>query len=336
MARTTRAWVRWSWAWALVLVGILGATPGCAKKERTEPITGDPSQTVAEVGGEKITLAEVNQAVKMLRSGQINDVDPNAPELELQKRAVDDLLSQRVVFVEAKKTGHVPTEQEVQDAIAQFVQSRFPSDSVFTVELQRLGLSREEFAREYQRNDAVNRHLRAVVEDTIQVTPEQARSYYDSHPNEFVRPETVHARHILIRADQAAAPDQAASAETRVRQLHRQAVGGTDFALLAAQHSEDPGSAQNGGDLSFFARGQMVPPFDSVAFALAPGQISEPVRTQFGWHIIKVEERSPAGTYAFEEIAPRLQMMLQRQRAGEQVQAYIEGLKKNAKIKRKV
>ncbi len=329
------------WGGLLAAAWIIGAVSltACGKKDgttATEPLTGDPGQTVATVNGETITLGEVNRAVGMLRTGRVPDVDPAAPELDLQKKAVDDLIAQRLLYLAAKKAGTVPSDQEIQGEVANFVAQRFPSDSIFVQQLSQMNLTREDFTREFQRNTGINRYLQQAIQDTVNVTPEQARTYFDTHPEDFQRKESVRARHILVRVDAGATPEQVGQAEGRIREAHTKVAGGADFAAVAQEYSEDPGSRMNGGDLGFFQPGQMVQPFDSVAFALAPGTISDVIRTQFGFHVIKAEERMPPQPIPYEQVEARLPSVLGQQRAQERVKAYIEELKTGAKISRKV
>lgn len=125
-----------------------------------------------------------------------------------------------------------------------------------------------------------------------------ARARYQGQPQRFEIPEQVRVRHILLRGE---------DAPQRARQLLEQLRAGADFATLARQHSQDPGSAAKGGDLGFFARGRMVPEFERAAFALEqPGELSEPVQTAFGVHLLKLEQRRAAGRLPFEEVRAQL------------------------------
>ena len=107
------------------------------------------------------------------------------------------------------------------------------------------------------------------------------------------------ARHILLRLDADADAEAEAAVLQRIAEIQKLLADGADFATLAETYSEDPGSAANGGDLGFFSKGMMVPEFEAAAFALEPGSVSEPVKTQFGYHLIKVDEvREDADPYA--------------------------------------
>jgi peptidyl-prolyl cis-trans isomerase C len=130
------------------------------------------------------------------------------------------------------------------------------------------------------------------------VTPEAVQALYDEFVADFQPEDEIRASHILVETQE--------EAEALVAELE----GGADFAALASEHSIDPGAA-NGGDLGFFSRGMMVQPFEEAAFALTePGDISEPVQTQFGWHIIKLEERRPSEPPTMQQLAPQLQQQV--------------------------
>jgi peptidyl-prolyl cis-trans isomerase C len=131
--------------------------------------------------------------------------------------------------------------------------------------------------------------------ENLKLEDSDERAFYDAHKQDY---EQVRARHILIRA--AGSPSAAevgkkefsdAEALAKAQEIRKKLAAGADFAVLAAQESDDPGTKGKGGDLSFFKHGQMVPPFDQAAFSLKVGEISEPVKTQFGYHIIRVEAR---------------------------------------------
>ena len=142
----------------------------------------------------------------------------------------------------------------------------------------------------------------AKLRRTITVPDTQVQEYYRTHEKEFAKPEEVKAAHILIRpATQDDAGWQAALA--KANEVYAKATArGADFGALAKQYSEDPGSKDAGGDLGWFARGRMVKEFEDAAFSLKPGEISHPVKSQFGYHIIKLEDRHAAGQRSLDEV----------------------------------
>ena len=149
----------------------------------------------------------------------------------------------------------------------------------------------------------------------ITATPEEIAQYYAEYPDEFKTPETVSARHILFRLPEKATGEQVETARQKALDVLKKAASGEDFAKLAKTYSDDP-SKENGGDLGSFTRDQMVKPFSDAAFALSVGGISkEPVRTQFGWHIIKVDAHKPASTVSLKEATPKITEKLIDQKA---------------------
>jgi peptidyl-prolyl cis-trans isomerase D len=141
----------------------------------------------------------------------------------------------------------------------------------------------------------------AQVDDLLAKREIRVKEFYDGHPDRFNAPEKVRARHLLVRVPKDAPEAKVTEAKERAEALRARVLAGEDFAKLAADASEDPGSKQNGGDLGFFQRGQMVKPFEDVAFVMEPGAVSDVVKTDFGFHVIKVEEKKPAESRSFDD-----------------------------------
>jgi peptidyl-prolyl cis-trans isomerase D len=150
--------------------------------------------------------------------------------------------------------------------------------------------------------------------DRVSLTEEDLRTYYDNNPDEFYTPKTVKARHILIKVDPQAEEKNVEQARQKASEILKLAREGRDFAELAKQYSEGP-TAANGGDLGAFRKDAMVKPFADQAFAMKAGDISEPVRTRFGWHIIKVEKVNEATTTSFEAARDDIRRKLTDERA---------------------
>lgn len=161
---------------------------------------------------------------------------------------------------------------------------------------------------------------REVIEKVKSVDNKELKAYYEEHKSQFPAPEQVHARHILVKTK--------AEADKIKSQLDK----GADFAKLAMEKSEDKASGARGGDLGFFGKGDMIPQFEKVAFTLSVGKISNPVESQFGYHIIKVEEKKAAGTMSFEEAKQNIERRLISQKQRERLDSWLAGLEKNAKI----
>jgi peptidyl-prolyl cis-trans isomerase C len=156
------------------------------------------------------------------------------------------------------------------------------------------------------------------------------KAYYEAHKSEY---EQIHARHILIRMQGSLvnlAPGQKeltdAEALAKALEIRQKILQGADFADLARTDSDDMGSSSKGGDLGFLKRGQTVPSFEDAAFALPTGQLSQPVKTPYGYHLIKVEERKPTRT--FEELRPEIERTL----GNEASRKFVEDLKAKTKV----
>jgi peptidyl-prolyl cis-trans isomerase D len=151
----------------------------------------------------------------------------------------------------------------------------------------------------------------AGIQQRMSVPPQEVENYYKENQQRYSTPEQVRASHILFKTagkDEAAVKKQAEETLATIK-------GGADFAALAKKLSEDEGSAQKGGDLGFNARGTMVKEFDDAQFSLTPGQVSEPVKSQFGYHIIKVMEKKAAKTETLDEARPQIENQLKNERA---------------------
>jgi parvulin-like peptidyl-prolyl isomerase len=147
----------------------------------------------------------------------------------------------------------------------------------------------------------------------INATEDEAKAFYDKHSADFEQPEQVHVRHILLTTvDTTTRPPTPLSTNTvaakrkQIDDILKQIRAGGDFAALAKQYSEDPGTKENGGELPEFSRGQMVPEFEAAAFSLTNNQVSDVVTTQYGYHIIQLLDKTPAKKYAFTDKLPRI------------------------------
>jgi len=139
------------------------------------------------------------------------------------------------------------------------------------------------------------------VKDTL--SEAETKKFYERQIGPLKAEDEVRARHILVES------------KDKARELYQKILHGADFAALAKEHSKDPGSKDQGGELGFFTRGQMVPQFEEAAFKLKPGEVAEPFETQFGWHIVKVDERRQRTAPAFEDVKDRVRASMIHQKA---------------------
>lgn len=148
-------------------------------------------------------------------------------------------------------------------------------------------------------------------------TEEEVRARYDAMKEQFKSGDSVRAQHILLRVDANAPAAEQAAVEKKARDLAAQIRRGADFGALARQHSQDPASSTNAGDLGYFERGRMVAEFENAAFTTPDGQVTEPVKTTYGYHIIKVNEKRPGGYRPMSEVRPMIEQQLREQKAAD-------------------
>lgn len=229
----------------------------------------------------------------------------------LRREALDQLIDKELLWQEAQRRGI-----DVSDALVQreleSIKASFSSPEAYQRQLLESGFDEASYLGYLRREMVAGRMLNLLVQP-LTVSDEEVRQAYEARRDSFRQAEQVSARHILLRVPANADAAAERTAHERIAALREQLVNGADFAELARSHSEDP-SAARGGDLGYFSRGQMVPSFEQTAFALTPGAISPPVRSEFGWHLIRVDEHVAAGEID-EEVAlatVREQLLYQR------------------------
>jgi peptidyl-prolyl cis-trans isomerase D len=165
----------------------------------------------------------------------------------------------------------------------------------------------------------------AKLQEQIQPTAEEiAANYEQNKESRYLQEEEVHARHILFRLGGGASEEEAMAVQARAQKAYEEIAGGRDFIEAANELTEDPSGKGTGGDLGWFGRGRMVPEFESQAFSLQPNEVSKPVKSAFGWHIIRLEARREAGYQPLAEVESQIRTQLQRERAGERARQAAE------------
>jgi peptidyl-prolyl cis-trans isomerase C len=316
---------------AIVSMGSFAAAAEPAvKKESTtavSPAAAAPLKgAVARVNGIDIDAGELRRAEKVLLRGQTVPADKQA---DLDKQAVDQLISAELLYQAAAKLEIKDLDKQLDAKLAQG-KARFKDEQEFKKAIKDLDMDEKDL-REYTRRDLlISNFIETKFVSKTVVTEAEARAFYDKNPDKFKQDETVKASHILIGVDAKASADDRKKAREKADKLHKELAGGADFATLAKGNSTCP-SSQQGGDLGFFGKGQMVPAFEKAAFALKPGEISAVVETQFGYHIIKVAEKKPASTIAFKDVKTKIEEYLKGQKVNEAIQKYLTDARKSAK-----
>ena len=255
-------------------------------------------QAVATVNGEKITKGQLDQRLE----GQAG------------KPTLQQMVDQDLVLQYGRQNHIDVSDKEIGDWLAQ-LQTRFPPGQFEQVIAQQ-GLTMDD-VRNIGR---VQLTVKKAVDRNINVSQSQVADFFNRNRSLYDTPEQVCARHILVKTK-----PEADSIEGQLRR-------GGDFAAIARKNSQDPGSASKGGDLGCFGQTQMVPPFSAAAFSLRPGQISQPVQTQFGWHIIQVQSKKPAHHATLAEVSSKVRDNLMQQQETAAENPFVQQLRNSAKI----
>jgi peptidyl-prolyl cis-trans isomerase C len=289
-----------------------------------KPMPAELPDVLARVNGEPVHKSDFERLVKNMELG--NGPIPEGRRDEILRGALDQLVTYTVMKQEAASRNVTVTDAEVEGRVKQ-AQGQFPNEAEFQKALAARNMTVEQFRTDAKIDMMIGKMLDAEVAGEAAANEAEAKDFYAKNPDKFMQGETIRASHILIRAEEGAAEPAKKEARSKIEGILKRVRAGEDFAALAKEHSQD-GSAQQGGDLNYFGRGQMVPPFEQAAFALQPGQVSDVVTTQFGYHIIKVTERKPAAAVPYEQVGGRIVQFLKQQRAN----AFIEAAKKKARI----
>ncbi len=182
-------------------------------------------------------------------------------------------------------------------------------------------------------NVLANILIKEEVLDKIIFTDEQAKNYYEKHLTEFKVPEKARIGHILIKAEKSSSDEVKEKAREKAEEVLKKIKAGGDFAKLAMEYSDDPGSKAKGGDLGFFQKGQMFKAFDDAAFRLSPGEVSDIVETAYGFHIIKMEEKKPEEVPSYESIKDAVIAKAKEEMKAEKINAYLSQVMKQSEIK---
>ncbi|MFP4373255.1 MAG: peptidylprolyl isomerase [Spirochaetaceae bacterium] len=299
------------------------ASPG--DSDPAVDVDGDP---VAVINGVPLSNERFNDAVarnELQMSRQSQGAPVSETQLnDMKSNILEGMINEELLHQEAQDKDISAAESEVEEQIGQY-KGQY-GDEGFEQALANAGLDEDQLRDEIARSLTIQKLLEQEVTSGIEVGDDEVREFYDENTEMFEQSQSVKASHILIETGDAESDEDKEDARARAEELLTELEEGADFAELAREHSEGP-SAPDGGSLPRFSRGEMVPSFEEAAFALEPGETSDVVETRFGFHIIRVEEKSEGGTTPYEEVRPQIAQYLEQQKQQEAVQAYIDELK---------
>ncbi len=315
---------------ALYGIGLVSCAPSAVGNKAD----ADAAALVAKVNGIVIKKGEFKQALastyrRFQQTGQLID---GAMYEQLKKEVLESLISLILLDDYSRELSLVVDEGSVEKHYQKAV-SEYPSKRAYHKALKEAGLTESDLRARIRRTLAAQKLVKEYVSPKITVTDEEVKKYYDENADAFEHDVQVHAAHILIKVSPFADDEIRKMAQERIRAIQEKIRAGEDFAQLAKTYSEGP-SKVNGGDLGYFSGAQMAPAFTTAALSLQPGEVSDVVTTQFGYHLIKVYDRKPAGKVPLSEAAPMLKQRFFKERLDASLENLLESLKAKAEIER--
>jgi peptidyl-prolyl cis-trans isomerase C len=247
---------------------------------------------------------------------------------ELTLNKITTLINSKLLYQKATASAIIVTDAEVKSEL-QKIAGTFKSEAEMNEALARENSDRASLAKSVYENLAMSKYVEEMVNKKVVITPEEIAKYYSNNSEEFRHPDIVRTSHILIRAA-GNGPDQDAAAKERAEALLARIQKDEDFAKLARENSMDS-SASKGGDIGFTSKEGLDPEYSDAAFSLPLGG-TKLIRTQYGYHIIKVIDKKSEGQFALEEVKAQLQELLKNQKYQENLNALINQLREKANI----
>lgn len=283
---------------------------------------------VAKVNEAEIGKAELLEQVSNIESQAHGSIDTTT--LSFYRRVLDDLVATELLYQSSQEKHLAVTDADVEKQL-DTLRSRFPNPQNFEQAIASQGVTLDHLKTQIQVDMSIQKLVETDIEPAITITEEAKKKFYDENPDKMRQPDRLRLSHILKRVAPDASPEAKAGARREIEKLLEQAQAGADFGALAREHSEDTGSAPNGGEL-VVGRGETVPAFEQAAFALEPGGLSPVVETRFGFHIIKLSEKIPGQPVPYEQASARIEEFLKQQELQKRIQSTVEALKAKARV----
>jgi len=317
-------------AWFIcVLVSVLlVVVAGCSAAEPVANIES-PSKKVAVFEGGEVTLGEVQQFAQQSGLGELS---PESPQYEaLIAQIMPQLVEIEIAKAYAEEQGITVSEDEVnkeiehlKDQVAQQAQGQdVGREEAFDQALQQAGITEEQLRQQIREQLPIQKVQERVAGDVGPSQEEVEQFYEQNKAAQFTTPETRCTRHILFNKDQ----------KEKAEEVKQQLQNGADFAALAKEYSQDPGSAQQGGDLGCIGRGETVPNFEEAVFGAEQGEIVGPVETEFGYHVIEVTDIQEEATQPLSEVEAQIRDQLTTEAQSKEFTAWLQKQKEQRNVK---
>ncbi len=319
---------KWLWVFTAVVICLLVALLALPL------VKGPPENRVAVVDGSIITKSDFDREVSLVKQRLMNAGKPliDSQLSKLKKEVLEHLINRELLYQESQRKGIRVRQAEVNEKL-EMMKKNFPAEADFESVLKEAHLSEVELKSQIERGLAIDEFITGKFVEKVTLSEDDVKAYYESNPESFKQQEQVRASHILIKVGPQEDRSKRTSALMKIEKIQQKLRQGEDFDALAKEFSQCP-SGSKGGDLGYFTHGQMAKPFEDAAFALMPGEISDVVETTFGYHLIKVNDKTPETVMAFDDIKDGLKRYLTQQKVQKEVVLYVQKLKEQATVER--
>lgn len=291
------------------------------------------SDMVVEVNDTKLTQGEVEAKIsKVLESlkGRFPQDQKEKVTLDLREKIIEGFITRTILTQEAGKNNIIASNDEINLEIKKF-EKQLPQGITLETALKQGGVNMEEMRKDVAFSVLANKLIESQIKNNLAPSDEEIKKYYTDNKKKFGTPETVHARHILLKVDDKDDEKTKDGKMAKIEGIRKQLLEGADFEKLAKEQSDCP-SKEKGGDLGTFPRGRMAKPFEVAAFSQKANEIGPIVQTQFGNHIIQVLEHNEATSKPIDEVKENIREILKQQKKQEIAKSYLAKLREKAKI----
>jgi peptidyl-prolyl cis-trans isomerase SurA len=288
----------------------------------------------AIVNDEIITLTEVNRiAQPMIRDAEKQSSIDDTARNQIRRMAVEQLVEKKLVEQKIKELNIKVSDEEVRQAIEDVKkQNNMASQEVLVSALASQGLTYDQYRAQLQEQIEKLKLVSMEVRAKIQVGESEMREYYETNRAKYSEEDTFRARHIFIRTNEKAPPDEIKRSMTTALMVLAEAKSGKDFAELAKSYSEDPSARKDGGNLGTFKKGDMMPELEGAIMSMKTGDVSELVYTPSGFHIVKLEERITGKMKPFEKVKGDIEEALYRKKSEDRFTQWAKELRSKSSI----
>jgi peptidyl-prolyl cis-trans isomerase SurA len=307
--------------WVLVLVGAVGTARGAEVVDRV----------AAVVNGQIVLLSEVEQRAAPLQAHVFSDRDRE----RARDAALDQLIAEKLMDAQIKELQIEVSSAEMDQSITEVKKQNAIDDEQFAAALLQQGMTERQYRDQLKSMLAKRKLVEFVVRPRVRVSDEDVKGEYDRMVQALGSEPEVRARHILVSAKEGAPEAEVAAARARAEELLKRAQGGEDFVALAKASSEAP-NREDGGDLGWFKKGAMLADIEAAAFGAKKGDVVGPVRSPFGWHVLKVEDTRSTRARPFDQAAPELRERLYREALEKATEQYLVELRRSAAVEVKL